>query len=133
MRRRHLVLGATAVALLAGVAAGCGSEGTKTATPQTVIGKVPKPTPTTTAPSTGDSAAGKNIFLNVAGCGGCHTLNAAGSTGTVGPNLDQKKPPLSLILDRVTHGKGVMPSFSGSLSPKQIADVAAFVFQSTHS
>jgi mono/diheme cytochrome c family protein len=133
MRRRHLVLGATAVALLAGVAAGCGSEGTKTATPQTVIGKVPKPTPTTTAPSTGDSAAGKSIFLNVAGCGGCHTLNAAGSTGTVGPNLDQKKPPLSLILDRVTHGKGVMPSFSGSLSPKQIADVAAFVFQSTHS
>jgi len=134
MRRRHLMLGATAVALLAGVAAGCGSEGTKTATPQTVIGKVPKPTtPTTTAPSTGDAAAGKDVFLNVAGCGGCHTLNAAGSTGTVGPNLDQKKPPLSLILDRVTHGKGVMPSFSGSLSPKQIADVAAFVFQSTHS
>ena len=134
MRRRHLVLGATAVALLAGVAAGCGSEGTKTATPQTVIGNLPKPTtPTTTVPTKGDAAAGKNVFLNVAGCGGCHTLNAAGSTGTVGPNLDQKKPPLSLILDRVTHGKGVMPSFSGSLSPKQIADVAAFVFQSTHS
>jgi cytochrome c6 len=134
MRRRHLMLGATAVALLAGVAAGCGSEGTKTATPQTVIGKVPKPTTTTTVPTKeGDAAAGKEVFLNVAGCGGCHTLNAAGSTGTVGPNLDEKKPPLSLILDRVTHGKGVMPSFSGSLSPKQIADVTAFVFQSTHS
>src|SRR5689334_836541 len=108
MRRRHLMLGATADALLAGIAAGCGSEGTKTASPQTVIGTVPKPTtPTTTAPSKGDPAAGKDIFLNVAGCGGCHTLSAAGSTGTVGPNLDEKKPPLSLILDRVTHGKGV--------------------------
>ena len=86
MRRRHLILGAAAVLLLAGVAAGCGSEGTKTATPQTVIGTVPKPsTPTTTVPSAGDPAAGKDVFLNVAGCGGCHTLSAAGSTGTVGP------------------------------------------------
>ena len=93
----------------------------------------PSRSATTTVPSTGDPAAGKDVFLNVAGCGGCHTLSAAGSTGTVGPNLDEKKPPLSLILDRVTHGKGVMPSFSGSLSPTQIADVAAFVFQSTHS
>src|SRR5262245_19321667 len=134
MRRRQLTLAVAAVLALAGVAAGCGSEGTTTATPQTVIGKVPRPTtPTTTAPSKGDPAAGKEVFLNVAGCGGCHTLQAAGSTGTVGPNLDDKKPPLPLILDRVTHGKGVMPSFSGSLSPKQIADVAAFVFQSTHS
>jgi mono/diheme cytochrome c family protein len=134
MRRRQLTLGVAAVLALAGVAAGCGSEGTTTATPQTVIGKVPRPTtPTTTVPTKGDPAAGKEVFLNVAGCGGCHTLQAAGSTGTVGPNLDDKKPPLALILDRVTHGKGVMPSFSGSLSPKQIADVAAFVFQSTHS
>jgi mono/diheme cytochrome c family protein len=133
MRRRQLTLGVAAVLAFAGVAAGCGSEGTTTATPQTVIGKVPRPTtPTTTVPTKGDPAAGKEVFLNVAGCGGCHTLQAAGSTGTVGPNLDDKKPPLALILDRVTHGKGVMPSFSGSLSPKQIADVAAFVYTSTH-
>ena len=133
MRRRHLLLGAAAVLLLVGVAAGCGSEGTKTATPQTVIGKVPKPTTPTTPQAKGDPAAGKEVFLNVAGCGGCHTLNAAGSTGTVGPNLDEKKPDRALILDRVTHGKGVMPSFSGSLSDKQIADVVEFVYQSTHS
>ena len=25
-------------------------------------------------------------------CASCHTLAAAGSTGTVGPNLDQLKP-----------------------------------------
>lgn len=134
MRRRHVTLAVSVTALLlAGVAAGCGSEGTKTATPQTVIGKLPKPSPTTTTPAaTGDPAAGKAVFAS-AGCTGCHTLKAANATGTVGPNLDEKKPPESLVVDRVTHGKGVMPSFSGQLTPTQIADVAAFVFQSTHS
>jgi mono/diheme cytochrome c family protein len=34
-------------------------------------------------------AAGKLVFTGVGGCGSCHTLAAAGSTGTVGPNLDQ--------------------------------------------
>ncbi len=32
-------------------------------------------------------AAGKAVFLGSAGCGSCHTLAAAGTTGTVGPNL----------------------------------------------
>ena len=66
-----------------------------------------------------------------AGCGGCHTLEAAGATGTVGPNLDEAKPEQALVIDRVTHGKGVMPSFAGQLSEKQIQDVAAYVADST--
>jgi sulfite dehydrogenase len=45
----------------------------------------------------------------------------------VGPNLDQAKPPASLVVDRVTHGKGAMPSFEGQLSETQIQDVAAYV------
>jgi mono/diheme cytochrome c family protein len=133
MRRRHLTLALAATALLAaGIAAGCGSQGEASPSPETVVGTVPKQSTTTTPTQNGDPTAGKAVFLS-AGCTGCHTLKAANATGTVGPNLDQKKPPLSLIVDRVTHGKGVMPSFSGSLSAKQIADVAAFVFQSTHS
>ena len=36
---------------------------------------------------TGDAAAGETVFAS-AGCGACHTLSAAGSSGTVGPNLD---------------------------------------------
>jgi len=86
-------------------------------------------TPTTpTAPTTpsGDATAGKQVF-ETAGCTSCHTLADAGATGTVGPNLDQAKPPASLVVDRVTHGKGVMPSFSGQLSEQQIQDVAAYV------
>src|ERR1700729_3863076 len=34
------------------------------------------------------AAAGKQVFTGVGGCGSCHTLAAAGTTGTVGPNLD---------------------------------------------
>jgi len=54
----------------------------------------------------------------------------AGTTGTVGPNLDGAKPSAERVVDRVTNGKGVMPPFKGSLTEQQIADVAAFVSES---
>ena len=72
------------------------------------------------------STAGKQIFLS-AGCTGCHTLKDAGATGQVGPNLDDKKPPASLIVDRVTNGKGGMPSFKGKLTDAQIQAVAKYI------
>jgi mono/diheme cytochrome c family protein len=83
---------------------------------------------TTTSGGGGGSnlAAGKHVF-ETAGCTSCHTLKDAGSTGTVGPNLDDAKPPRSLVVDRVTNGKGVMPSFKGQLTPQEIAAVAAYV------
>ena len=81
----------------------------------------------TTEPSAaGDAAAGKQVFES-AGCASCHTLADAGATGAVGPNLDEAKPPASLVVDRVTHGKGAMPPFEGQLSDTQIQDVAAYV------
>ena len=69
--------------------------------------------------------------VDQAGCASCHTLKDAGATGTVGPNLDQTKPPLELVVDRVTNGKGAMPAFGSQLSQQQIADVAAYVVQAT--
>jgi mono/diheme cytochrome c family protein len=90
----------------------------------------PPPSPTPSAPS-GEPAAGKVVFTQVAGCGSCHTLADAGSTGTVGPNLDEAKPSFDLVVERVTNGKAPMPSFKGQLSPKQIEDVAAYVVQAT--
>jgi mono/diheme cytochrome c family protein len=81
---------------------------------------------TTTTGGKGDPAAGKAVFTS-AGCVGCHTLADAGATGTVGPNLDEKKPPYDLVVTRVTHGKGPMPPFKGQLSDQQIQDVAAYV------
>ena len=77
------------------------------------------------APGAGASS-GKEVFAS-AGCAGCHTLAAAGSTGTVGPNLDQAKPSKALAVDRVTNGRGQMPAFKNDLSEKQIQAVADYV------
>ncbi len=117
-----------AVALF--VAAGCGYEGQTTATPESVEGSVPQPTETTETTPTepgleGDAAAGKVVFTT--NCGSCHTLSDAGTTGSVGPNLDEAQPDAALVVDRVTHGKGVMPPFEGVLTEQDIADVAAYV------
>jgi cytochrome c553 len=84
-------------------------------------------TTATTPAVEGDPVAGKEVFLGSSACGGCHTLADAGSTGAVGPNLDESQPDYELALDRVTNGQGGMPAFSGSLSEQQLADVAAYV------
>ena len=77
-------------------------------------------------PTQPGSTDGKTVFAT-AGCTGCHTLKAAGSTGTVGPNLDEAKPSKELVIDRVTNGQGGMPSFKGQLSEAQIQAVADYV------
>lgn len=89
-------------------------------------------TTTSAAAPAGDPAAGRQVFAS-AGCSGCHTLKAAGATGTVGPNLDQLKPDAARVARQVTNGGAVMPSFKGKLSAKQIQDVAAYVASATHS
>jgi len=117
----------------AAVLAGCGSQGVVSPTPETVIGTVAaaKPKPATPAfKLKGDASAGKSVFAS-AGCSGCHTLAAANATGTVGPNLDQLKPDYRAVTAQVTLGGAAMPAFKSSLSAQQIADVAAFVVDST--
>ena len=139
------------VSTLALVAAGCGGEQTQTASPETVKGETTTTettetqtttsesestetetgsesttTETSTAP-TGDPVAGKAIFTGASGCTGCHTLADAGSSGTVGPNLDDAMPSFDLAYARVTNGQGGMPSFQTSLTDQQRADVAAYV------
>jgi sulfite dehydrogenase len=129
--RRAILIAFTSIAIL--VAAGCGSEGVTTPTPETVIGSVPQAAQEPATPAfklKGDPAAGKKTFES-AGCAGCHTLSDANATGTVGPNLDQAKPDYRLATARVTNGKGVMPSFKGQLSDQQIADVASYVVTAT--
>ena len=101
--------------------------GTETTETETETTQTETETTTGTTPSGGDAAAGKTIFTGSGTCGNCHTLADAGTTGTVGPSLDDAKPSFDLVVDRVTNGAGVMPSFKGSLTEKQIADVAAYV------
>jgi cbb3-type cytochrome c oxidase subunit III len=74
------------------------------------------------------STDGKTIFTSQ--CASCHTLAAAGTHGTIGPNLDQLKPPLAVVQHQVINGGGVMPAFKGRLTPAQITAVAKFVSSS---
>ena len=133
MHRVTSLVGVLLVGLALLVVAGCRGEEV-TATPETVVGEVPtETTGNADLPAlslTGDAAKGKEIFTTTAGCAACHTLSAAGSTGTVGPNLDDSKPSFELAVTRVTKGQGGMPSFADQLSAQQIADVAQFVSES---
>ena len=105
--------------------AGCGTKSTNGG------GSTSAQTGTAIGGGVGNPTAGKQVFLS-AGCRDCHTLKAAGANGTVGPNLDERKPSIDKVVERLTNGKGVMPSFKGRLTPFQIKSVAAFVYASTH-
>jgi mono/diheme cytochrome c family protein len=123
-----------AAALLGAVVlAGCGSQGVASPTPNTVIGTVATTSSFPIVPAfhlTGNPKKGSAVFSS-SGCGGCHTLAAAHSSGTVGPNLDQLKPDYRDATAQVTNGGGAMPAFKSKLSTQQIADVAAYVVHST--
>ena len=87
------------------------------------------PAPATKAspiPADANVTAGKVVYAS-AGCGGCHTLKAAGSSGQAGPNLDALRPGFEQVQRQVERGGGGMPAFGGRLSEIQIRDVAAFV------
>ena len=117
-----VALGLAGVAGVAGYVIGhAGTKSTKTVTVS--------PTTTTPAAGGGSATAGAKVFTSV-GCGGCHTLSAAGTSGKVGPVLDGLPLTEALVVDRVTHGKGGMPSFATRLSAQQIDDVAAYVVAS---
>jgi cytochrome c oxidase subunit 2 len=108
--------------------AGCGGE--KTVSPTgPVQGTLPKA-------EKGDPAAGKKVFTDT-GCGGCHTFKAAGTKGTVGPDLDKalKGKDAAFIEESITDpnaevasgfAQGIMPQDYGSqLDSQQLADLVA--------
>ena len=88
----------------------------------------------------GDPAAGKQLFA-AQGCNSCHTFAAAGSSGTVGPDLDkalQGKDAAfvreSIVDPNKEIASGYQPSimpgtFGQALTPKQIDDLVAFLTQ----
>jgi cytochrome c551/c552 len=137
-----------ALAVLAALLVGCstsvpGSRTETTPTPVTVIGPV-----STTPAIVGDPAAGKVAF--VTNCGACHVFTPAGTKGTTGPNLDK----LAEYAQQANQGTlpefikasivdpngyiapgfkpGLMPgNYGQSLTPKQIADLVAFLSKSS--
>ncbi len=89
-----------------------------------------KRTGTFTINNPGNPTNGKKLFTST-GCGSCHTLKAAGTKGTRGPNLDKAKPSYQKSVDTITKGAPGMTAFKGVLSTAQIQDIAAFIDQST--
>ena len=75
----------------------------------------------------GSSAGPDGATLFKGNCGSCHTLSAAGTSGQVGPNLDNLSLPAAAIEAKVRAGGGTMPAFSGKLSDAEIKAVAAYV------
>ena len=90
---KNLVTGQDASDVAAYVASVAGKPAA-TAAPAPAPAPTPASTTTTTttttaaAPDAAAVALGKQAFA-ANGCGGCHTLKAAGSGGNVGPNLDK--------------------------------------------
>ena len=108
-------------------------------TAETVVGTVPEAAPTETVDtSQGDAAAGKEVFMS-SGCGGCHTYGPAGTSATIGPDLDkvlQGKDAQFVLESIVDPNKEIAPGFQAnvmpatfgeSLSDKQLADLVAFL------
>ena len=120
---RRLAAACAVLALFVGLPA-CGGddEGDASATTTTET--------TTTDEATTDetSAAGQEIFVD--NCGSCHTLSAAGTSGAVGPSLDDTTLDVAAVEAQVRNGGGGMPAFEGQLSDADISAVAAYVVES---
>jgi mono/diheme cytochrome c family protein len=122
MRSRVWII-AVVLALLVVAAAGCGGDDDDSGGAAT--------TAATTAETTEGAADGAAVFAS--NCGTCHTLAAAGSDGTTGPNLDELKPDEETVEQQVRSGGGGMPAFEGQLSDAEIEAVATYVSESAGS
>lgn len=123
-----------------GLLAGCGGDDDESAPAETTTETATTGDETTTDDTgtgetetgeaeTGDAANGEAVFAS-AGCGSCHTLSKAGTSGTVGPNLDDTTLSFDEVVEQVTNGGGAMPPFGDQLSDQEIRDVAAYVTDS---
>lgn len=74
-------------------------------------------------------ALGKRLFLQGAAppCAVCHTLQAAGSDGAIGPVLDELKPEAARVAKALRNGLGQMPSYKDKLTDAEIAALAQYV------
>jgi mono/diheme cytochrome c family protein len=76
-------------------------------------------------------SAGRELF-NTWSCSACHTLSDAGSSGAVGPSLDNPGLTHDFIVGRITNGSGPMPSFGGQISEADIGKLADYIVAVNH-
>ncbi len=60
-------------------------------------------------------------------CATCHVLSDAGTTGEIGPNLDQVQTTLQRAMRQIANGGGGMPAFKSQLSQEQIRELAEYI------
>lgn len=72
----------------------------------------------------GEQASGPQQTFSTT-CGGCHVLNAAGTNGQVGPNLDELKPSAAEVREAIERGPSVMPE--NLLKGAEADEVAQYV------
>jgi mono/diheme cytochrome c family protein len=135
----------TAVAVL-GEAHHFGAEGGEAGTTQETSTTSTTPGSTSsTEESQGDPAAGKEVFTAAAQppCASCHTLQEAGASQTVGPDLDDvlKGKDAAFIHESIVdpnaeiasgYAAGIMPqTYGDQLNDQQLADLVAFLGQAT--
>jgi mono/diheme cytochrome c family protein len=103
--------------------------GASIAQPKASQGNLPPTAASDPAAANATLDKGRDIFSNY-GCANCHTLGDAGATGHVGPALDgNANLSRDFIVDRVTNGQGMMPSFAGQLSADEINTLAAYIMK----
>lgn len=76
---------------------------------------------------------GKTLFISAAvpACAICHTMADAGSSGSIGPDLDELKPDMERVKKALREGMGAMPSFAATMSEDDMNAVAAYVVHAT--
>ena len=122
----RIAVGLVALLICIGATA-CGgddNEGAGTTEETTTEETTTETTTTETGGGTG-SAEGREVF--VANCGSCHTLEDAGTSGAIGPNLDELSVDEATVEAQVRSGGGGMPAFEGQLSDEEIMAVAGYV------
>jgi len=138
--------GTPATTSAATTAAATTQQATTAASTQQTTASTQKTTTASAAPSPAGNAAQAKAVFTSSGCGACHTLKAAGSTATVGPDLDTKlaadakkahMPLAAFTLQSIVnpnayiasgYPKGVMPpTFGKQLSKAQLAALVSFV------
>ncbi len=129
--RRALLLSLVGALLALGVV-GCGGDD-GSGTDESVTTETTDTTATDGSETAEPDAADGSAVFASAGCGSCHALAAAGSSGSVGPNLDDLQADAATVEAQVRNGGGSMPSFEGDLSDAEIAAVAAYVAESAGS
>ncbi len=128
------VFGLVAVLLVAGVltAVEVFGEGHHFETPAAARDEGPAQPPTgEDAEAPQDEGVDGAALFGEQGCGQCHTLAAAGATGTFAPNLDESQPSRERALEMIVNGGGGMPAFGDALSDEEVAALADYVVEAS--